>query len=283
MVKENTKIPPMFDDETLKHLQNVEFMILKDFITLCEKYDIEYYSYGGTALGAIRHEGFIPWDDDVDVVMFREDYEKLLKIPESEYSNKYYFLSIEKYEDYIDACCKMCLKGTDKHELYCRNAEFNIGIHIDIFVLDYVPSNKIKWFFYYKRYQLLKKMGRLINNLRISAYTTNTRKIIGNTIKSTLNLLHINNHAYIKAYEKLVKKSNPKDKLVFDIFAVCYNEPLSEGIFRPPKKVKFESIEINVPNEIDTFLKRTFGDYMKLPPEEERYHHFSENIDFGEY
>ena len=69
-----------YDDKTLKHLQSLELMILKDFIKICEEYDLTYYMYAGSLLGAVRHNGFIPWDDDLDVIMFRDDYEKFKKV-----------------------------------------------------------------------------------------------------------------------------------------------------------------------------------------------------------
>ena len=63
----------MSDDETLKHIQDVELLILKDFIEICDENNIEYYLFFGTEIGAVRHEGFIPWDDDIDVILFRDD------------------------------------------------------------------------------------------------------------------------------------------------------------------------------------------------------------------
>ena len=83
-----------YDKNTLKHVQDVQLMILKDFIEICEKNNLEYYAYGGTIIGAIRHEGFIPWDDDIDLLMLREDYEKFLKIMDEMQSEKYEELSI---------------------------------------------------------------------------------------------------------------------------------------------------------------------------------------------
>ena len=84
-----------YDTDTLKHVQEVQLMIFKDFIEICEKNDLEYYAYGGTVLGAIRHKGFIPWDDDIDILMFREDYEKFLKIMGETKSSKYELLNID--------------------------------------------------------------------------------------------------------------------------------------------------------------------------------------------
>lgn len=69
-----------YDEETLKHLQQVSLMILKDFIKICEENDLTYYLYAGSLLGTIRHQGFIPWDDDIDVIMFRKDFDKLTDI-----------------------------------------------------------------------------------------------------------------------------------------------------------------------------------------------------------
>ena len=69
-----------YDDETLKKIHDLELMILKDFIKICDEHNLTYYMYAGSLLGTIRHNGFIPWDDDLDVIMFREDYERFKKI-----------------------------------------------------------------------------------------------------------------------------------------------------------------------------------------------------------
>ena len=86
-----------YDDETLNHLHDLELMILKDFSKICEDYGLKYYMYAGSLLGAIRHKGFIPWDDDLDVVMFREDFEKFKKIFPTLRSDKYELLSTQRW------------------------------------------------------------------------------------------------------------------------------------------------------------------------------------------
>ena len=78
-----------YDDETLKHLQEVQIEIFKYFTKVCEENDITYFMYAGSLLGTIRHEGFIPWDDDIDVIMFREDFEKLNAVFEKEIDDAY--------------------------------------------------------------------------------------------------------------------------------------------------------------------------------------------------
>ena len=129
-----------YDTDTLKHVQEVQLMIFKDFIEICEKNDLEYYAYGGTVLGAIRHKGFIPWDDDIDILMFREDYEKFLKIMGETKSSKYELLNIDKNEDYHYMFSKMSLKGTSFRNYWCLEKSFNVGINIDIFIFYYIPS-----------------------------------------------------------------------------------------------------------------------------------------------
>ena len=80
-----------YSDETIHKLQELELMILKDFIAICEENNIEYFIYGGSALGAVRHGGFIPWDDDIDLSIMRKDYEKLIKVLPEEISKYEYF------------------------------------------------------------------------------------------------------------------------------------------------------------------------------------------------
>ena len=84
-----------YDEQQLRKLQLVELEILKDFITICEKYKLPYFATGGTAIGALRHQGFIPWDDDIDVCMLREDYVKFMKVGPKEMGDKYIFMSTE--------------------------------------------------------------------------------------------------------------------------------------------------------------------------------------------
>ena len=99
-----------YNDNDLKHLQNVELMILKDVIDFCDKHNINYYMYAGSALGAIRHKGFIPWDDDIDIILFRKDFEKFLSLA-SKLDSKYGLLSFNQ-ENYPYPFLKVFLKGT---------------------------------------------------------------------------------------------------------------------------------------------------------------------------
>ena len=85
----------------LRKLQLVLVEMLDELVRICDKHNLTYFLVGGTALGAIRHKGFIPWDDDVDVIMFRDDYEKFLRIMESRNDSKYYLVNMENTEDYF--------------------------------------------------------------------------------------------------------------------------------------------------------------------------------------
>ena len=87
-----------YDPNDLKHLQQIELKILKEVISICESNNLKYYAFGGTALGAVRHGGFIPWDDDIDIAMFRDDYDKLLEILDNNLSDEYYVLNLYKHE-----------------------------------------------------------------------------------------------------------------------------------------------------------------------------------------
>ena len=101
-----------YDEETLKHLQKVQLMMLKYFMKVCEEHDLDYFIYAGSLIGAVRHGGFIPWDDDVDVIMFRKDFEKLSKILETEIDEKYWFINVLNEETYHYTWGRLLLKNT---------------------------------------------------------------------------------------------------------------------------------------------------------------------------
>lgn len=273
-----------YDDETLKHLHDLELMILKDFSKICEENNLKYYMYAGSLLGTIRHEGFIPWDDDLDVVMFRDDFEKFKKIFLASENSKYELLSNETQKDYFYFFAKLMIKGTRFEEEWISQLNFHMGINIDIFVLDDVSDNK-----YSRKYQILRSF--LYNRMLI---TSNLKldnlpffsKLISHSLYHILNLLNLNTSKILdKTMKFLNRYSNKNFECVFDISANVDEYPLiyKKSDFGDGVKVNFEDTQVTVPVNYDAILKSLYGDYMELPPEDQRYNHMADHIDFGQY
>lgn len=129
------------DQELLNRLKETELGLLKAFIKCCEKLEIKYYLLGGTMLGAVRHRGFIPWDDDIDVAMLRGDYELFLAEGQ-QYLPEYYFLqSLHSEQDVLFDFAKIRDSRTTFIETSVKNANINHGVFLDIFPLDYYPDD----------------------------------------------------------------------------------------------------------------------------------------------
>lgn len=270
-----------YDLDDLRHLQLLELKILKEVISICEKHDLKYYAFGGTELGAIRHGGFIPWDNDVDIAMFREDYEKLLKIFDSELGDEYYVIHPNNQEDCYFSIARVYLKGTKFHHYDPLDVSFEEGIKIDIFPLDHIPDSKIKRIIYYYE---IKFYDHLLKN---ALFKINTPNKLSSAIHSLLhNILKLIPVSVIKRrFLKCQTKYNNKETKYISFhdsllgFLKVY---YTKQDFEPSKKFKFEDIEINMPNNYEKMLILWYGDYMALPPEEERYI-YDEIVDFGEY
>ena len=273
-----------YDEETLKHLHDLELMILKDFIKICEENNLNYYMYAGSLLGTIRHKGFIPWDDDLDVIMFREDFEKFKKIFPTLNNPKYELLSNEINEDYFFFFAKIMLRHTKFGEKWNEKLNLHVGINIDIFVLDDVSNNKFS-----RKIQILRSF--FYNPLLVSsAFKLDNspfyKKFISHTLYYTLKLFNLNTSKLMKISLRSLKKyANINSKYVFDISAMLNEYPLiyKKSDFGKGKKVDFEDIKVNVPENYDEILTTLYGDYMQLPPEEKRYNHMANHIDFGKY
>lgn len=271
----------MSDNDTLKHIQDVELMILKDFIKICDENNIEYYLIYGTQIGAIRHQGFIPWDDDIDILMFREDYEKFLKVMEENPSDKYTIFDSRYNSEYFFQFGRISLNGTYWAEYWDEQVSFKLGIHIDLFILDNLPDNSIKRKIFIQRCYYMARLAS-ISVLKFDNYSKIVNSVL-NLTHSLLNVLHMNPDYFQKRLYKLFRKyDNDSGEYVTDL-TLIERPVFKRSDYKPPKKAKFEDIEGNIPNDDYNTLTPVYGDYMHLPPEEERVAHILNEIDFGPY
>ena len=131
-----------YDNETLRKVQLTELDILKDFIKLCDDNNITYFGIAGTAIGAIRHKGFIPWDDDIDVAMPREDHDRFIKIAKEQYSEKYQVMNGYENSNYPLLTTRWMKRNTKFVEVPLKDIDCPLGIFLDIYPLDKIPDDE---------------------------------------------------------------------------------------------------------------------------------------------
>ena len=266
-----------FDKETLDKLHQIHLEILNEFAKICNKHNLSYSLAYGTLLGAIRHSGFIPWDDDVDVFMPRKDYEEFLKIAVNELDSKYYLDCFNTNKNYLLQFAKIKKNGTIFDEEATHHLNGHKGIFIDVFPMDNVYDNIKRSYF----------DAILIKNI------TNTI-----TIKSKISKLKEARHPIIvtffrifsiKTLMKIQKWLSTKNKNNNSKNVVCYYSvyPFKKEVFPredifPTTKVTFEGNKYDAIKNYDKFLTNLYGDYMKLPPKEKRVNHMPLKLDFGD-
>lgn len=275
------------EDSSLRKLQLEELKISDEFIRICEKNNLRYYMLGGTLLGAIRHKGFIPWDDDVDFAMPRSDYERLLELPDKEFGKEFKIVNYENDSKYRYPWARI-----NTHNIKIINHMANIPREeyawIDIIPLDGFPDSKIKRFihklhlsFWWNLNQIVqfdelvdqrRKRGTLG---RIAIRIASLFKWMGKIINYKTCLKHLN-----KVLMKYPYDSNTKEIINF-LAAYGFDEIFTRESFSKIEKYEFEGRKINGPKGYDSVLKRIYGDYMKLPPVEERNKHHAEIVEGG--
>lgn len=249
------------DSNEKRKLQLKILDIAKYIDKLCKKNNIEYFLIYGSCLGAVRHQGFIPWDDDMDIAMTEENYFKFIKIFEEQGDKeKYYLQTPDKEENYCLAFSKLRDITTTLIEEGNKDKDITYGVYIDIFPLVGVPKNKIKRsILKINRTFLLYANANIINNKFL--------KFISEIIIKTIGKKRI-----IKYCTKACFKYKTKD----------YDEWLSIGdgarfelnlldkkIYGNPVYKPFEDTRLPIPVEYDKYLRHIYGNYMQIPSKEE--------------
>lgn len=250
----------------MKQVWKVELELLEKLDEVCKKNNLKYFGDSGTLLGAVRHKGFIPWDDDIDVVMLREDYDKLIEIGNKEFNHPFFLQSAYSDKGYYREHAQLRNSNTSGILTYEGNSvEFNQGIFLDIFPLDEISSNAIERGLKCLKINIYRKIFKLMF-LKDGKSISKPKKIIKNLIKKIFR-----RENYIKMYKKyentcknVIFKSGTVDK-------VSYTKKLKEYKYIPKEyfndeiNIEFENTIIPIPKEYDNILKKYFGNNYMTP------------------
>lgn len=256
------------NEQDLQIIKNAELRIVNEINQICLRNNIKYSMIGGTLIGAVRHHGFIPWDDDIDLMMERSEYERFLSISEKELSEEFYIADYEHTPSIGEPFTKIMMKNTVMKECFTGSSNAPAGIFVDIFPVDNAPESKIfKTIQRYKNYSLRKKI-LIKSDYRFGK--TGVIKIIYDALgKFTFE----SKSDLVRKYRNNQTKYNHRNTAEYVSLCGAYDynretlpkQWLSEYIF-----LEFEGQKLMAFRDYDKILRHYFGDYMKLPPENER-------------
>ena len=271
------------NDEMLNKLRRVELEILNEIVRICEKHELNYILTAGTLIGAIRHKGFIPWDDDIDIALPRKDFNKLINICKTELDEKFYLDCPDTNNKYWLPLFKIRKKNTIYEEMFQEKYQGCKGIWVDILPLDNAEKNNSIF---------LKIQAGIVNEIRyaiaLKCKYKKSRKL--DSFKRWLSLVYIYilSMLPIKTLTKLQQKimslnKNDNSKYVVNLaskYGYKKQTFLREKIF-PISKIKFEEKIYNAPNDVDYYLSTIYGsNYMQIPPIEKQETHPPRKIKF---
>ena len=276
----------IYSEKELGMIQKIELDALKEFIRVCCLLKVNYFMVGGSALGAIRHHGFIPWDDDIDVAMLRSDYEVFIKRAPALLKSNYYLQTPYNNKKNPYFYSKLRVNGT-KFVEYCNHKlDIHHGVYIDIFPFDEIPDDESENIRLFNKIQRYIKLFQYHQSPDVSTPPKSFSQLIFSIVRRCLhNVIQIIPRSYlIRTLDKEMKRYNGTGQFLIS----CYNYPYrKKEVFKqseifPLVITKFEDIQVNIAKCWDFNLRSHYGNYMELPPEDQRYGHKPYYVDLGE-
>lgn len=276
----------MTDDSALAQLKAVELSVLNAVGSLCDKFGINWWLDGGTCLGAMRHNGFIPWDDDIDIGMMRSDYDRFCSIAPAELPDGFSFHDSRNSPGYAAMFCKVYKDGTLFENQEGRDSGSAMGIFVDVFPYDFL----------YEEPGLRSRQLKLALNAQRRSYlyhsgniTVPHRGFLGSVEKAGCKVLHFIERASNKdplEFQRQFNRAIP-DSSVGAVGRECLTlawpnmNPISVDDIFPLAQAEFEGELYPVPRLTDKYLTTMYGDWRAIPKEEDRHTHLPLLIDFG--
>ena len=247
----------------------VQLDLLNELLEVCKKHDIKVIVFAGTILGAVRHCGYIPWDDDIDVALDRENYEKLLKVAPSEFKDPYFLQTGINDRRFFLNYARLRNSSTTCIISWNKSEEYNNGMYIDVFVLDGYPENEKDYNHFIKKKERMEWWLKFYGQIEEQ---TGVRKCIKSVVRFFYKMITNYNASFDKYNDFLQKYSKSSRKIGLmthgDYFRKrywLYREELENIVY-----LNFETLKVPVPANYDAILKRTYGNYMEFPPVEKR-------------
>lgn len=280
----------MTEEERLKlqaHLRMMYFEIEK----VCDRHNLRMCTGYGTVLGALRHQGFIPWDDDMDLLMPREDYEKFIRLYSNElpqgfrvYSPNSEYGPIERFAKVVDTSTKFITPE--------NIADGNNGIFIDIFPIEGCKKGKIAKGIYYYISCILMLVASSVHECERTKRNDMYKRLLCSSPKGGKvyrirhaigKLLSFKSAEYwLNLVESFTRNPNMQAGCCVPVGGADrkYFTPIAEEVFFPAKRLKFDDIEVYVPNQPEYHCEMEYGDWHQIPPQESRWQHFIVKIEF---
>ena len=277
-----------YDPATLKRLQGVLLGMLDDFIALCDKHGLRWWSDAGTTIGALREGGMIPWDDDIDLCLVREDYDRFLELVEAELGDKYYVLDADRFPAYPMMTARLCLRGTKFREECMKGLDAPFGIFLDLYCFDHLADDpkeaRRQWgraWFWGKLMVLRAVRSPVLYFGGFRASLTRTMCFFAHyalMLCTTRGFLH----RQAKRWARL-HAGETTDRVFYPFSPVPFRNDIRISDLFPTREMPFDGRTMRIPAKALEFLSKEFGDVMIPPPPEKRHNHPPLELDFGGY
>ncbi len=257
----------------LSELKQIQLDIMKYFDSFCKNNGLKYSLAGGSLIGAVRHDGYIPWDDDIDVIMLRGDYDKMLEIFNNSKSD-YKVFTPQNCDYYCLPYAKIANIKTVLQENSSAFSGRDFGINIDIFPVDNLPNDDGEIESFYKKIRKLRDIHD-VKMIKISR----SRSVIRNLmlILFKIGAVCFNKHKIAQkiSYAITAYKDNVPSKRACLLGMYARREILPADVFENTVPHKFEDTRFEIFEKYDKYLTSLYGDYMKLPPKDKQVSHHS--------
>lgn len=269
----------MKTEEFMKELHQYDLEALKAFVRFCDEHGLRYFAIGGTLLGAVRHKGFIPWDDDVDVGMPRPDYDRLIALAK-EFPKPFVLEEYHHTKGFQSYFAKIRSEEVELLETVTEKKDCRRGYLVDIIPIDGTPDNALLRKIYFGRVLLLRFLCGAANvhtGILASRPKWEQRVLKCCRVLRLYKLLKI--EKIYRRMDRLFRKQDALGAKCAGTITGAYKTreivPTTYfGMEKAPEYLSFEDIKLRVPKQYKPYLTHMYGDYMQLPPENQRKVHY---------